>query len=476
MRITRDATSAARWYHESTMAEAVSSAPVAEQQADTKRITRSMSQAVELQATLSSNTTPSLRPELDEIRKTRPITRAVSRGAELLLEAGLGKTARKAPLLGDLPDIIHPIFRPNKMLLNGNIEPELVRPALILATKFITTPALLPFWYTLFFSDVRRVDYELYSAHYDTCGFEAFEYCDTPQELTPEQVNRTQEAFLYFEYKVCYSAVPPNLARWVNFSGLMTRLAQDSEPGAETAFVFISQDAIRDYRKGLELTERTWDPSFFALTAFELAKSLVHELANAVRLIYRGPGDFYFPTSAVDEEGFVWESEIFGGLVVPELVYPDDMEATSTALPTCRAELFAWPPPAMVVTYIIKKNSVGLRVGGDRPLLMAPLGPDAGGDAEAGMFSKPYDVSLFERMFTKAFWERDVAERGVNALRSHHAWKMASMRLPFWGGGFAKVYGKRKELLERDLQRSQAMDDSRECETAEVVGPCGLLL
>ena len=227
------------------------------------------------------------------------ITRTMSYAAGLLPDSQPRPASHRNPIIGDLPDVIHPIFSRRKF--GQDVDYELIRPALIFATKLISTPALLPYWHTAFYSETKPTEHVLYTKDEDD---KAQEYCEYSPELTVEQITKTQRELLHFPYWVLFITPPrdagPNGP--VEDFRMSTQLLENDRFG-KCAVIRVSRQAMRDLREGAALTERTKDPIFYALDSFMFAKGLVHELAHAVRLVVRGRGSFFLPYQAVSGDG-----------------------------------------------------------------------------------------------------------------------------------------------------------------------------
>lgn len=345
--------------------------------------------------------------------------------------------------------------------MNDNVDYELIQPALVLATKLISTPALLSFWHTVFFSDAKPTSLIL---HPEGPGHKAYEYCETNSELTEEQVENTQTALLAFRRYVFFSTRPPATNR-PNDKGCMVTSYYEK---AKMVHIEFLQNPVTKLELAADLTKRTGDPVHYALESFAFAKGIVHELAHAVTSITRGNGDFYFPCQAVNEDGFEWEHQVFGGIV--EVVgkrESDTAEEPQASQPLENEALFVhWPCPQLVGRYIHAGHPIGFRLSDGRPPLM--LQPEDTDDW-AGLPFTPYDSSLVERMFTKRFWEQDVAERGVRAFQIS-APLGDLLGIP---GELAvpvvKLYARGEEMLGEALRAARAAGDDLECERLQVL-------
>lgn len=116
---------------------------------------------------------------------------AITRGVAQGLNAHSGvpseqddrQQVNKWPAIGDLSCDIHPLFDPTNF--TGNIDYAVLRPALQLATKFITTKELLPFWWTLFFSGTTPIEDVLYHRNGNAASVE---FTETPGTLSDKQL------------------------------------------------------------------------------------------------------------------------------------------------------------------------------------------------------------------------------------------------------------------------------------------------
>lgn len=85
---------------------------------------------------------------------------------------------------GDLKNDIHPIFRRSNCHGEAKQIYDILQPAFQLASRFLQSECLLPFWYTLFFSPCVK-----FKQPWHRCGRQgSYEFTGTPDELTPDQV------------------------------------------------------------------------------------------------------------------------------------------------------------------------------------------------------------------------------------------------------------------------------------------------
>lgn len=209
------------------------------------------------------------------------VTRSTTKTAGLLVASVASPASHQLADGSNTLTEFHPIFSPAS--IHGGIEYELVKPALLLASKLISTPALLSFWYTVFFSEVRPV-YHILRASLKGCG--AYEYHNVPSLLTDEQIRRTQAALHAFPRNVRYYLWTADLEGWAKPSGMETR----SSVEGDFAYIMLSPSMLQELKQGAALTGRTGDSAFYDVESFAFAKTLVHELSHAVRLVIRGKG------------------------------------------------------------------------------------------------------------------------------------------------------------------------------------------
>lgn len=318
--------------------------------------------------------------------------------------------SRKVSSVGNLPEVIHPIFARKKFRGQLLADYDLLKPAYVLATKFLSTPTLLPFWHTSFFGDTRPADFVLHGKGRDNG---AHEYCEHLRELTEEQVRKTQIALCNFHSQVLLILDPRGLTDAEDSAVMRAILIEDEED--RFVSVWISPAALAEVMRGLELAEATGDPCLRTVVHLRFAVSNVHELAHAVCLMTRGEGDYFFPRTCIAEDGFEWEHQVFGGVTYahldPRSPPPCEGREGVSTTPESRAAVFLWPSPRHLCHYISSDNAIGFRLC-DGPL---PAILQIDSELVAGTFNA-WHMEHIQRMFTTEFWERDVAERGVEAL------------------------------------------------------------
>lgn len=229
------------------------------------------------------------------------------------------------------------------------------------------------------------------------------------------------------------------------------------------AYMAISPDLIARLAEAARLTKQTDDPRYYTLASFRLGLDVVHELTHAVCGVTRGHGDFYFLGSVVSEDGYEWESQIFGGLVTGAF-FPEEVASKKQeefASKPFRADVVAWPNAQHICHYIRDDNPIGLRLSdAEYPyVFQLPVRGDW-----ARQIVSHYDVALIEKMFTQRFWNHDVAERGVQAFR------LSTYRSTFWPfprewmTSLLSLYDRGAEDLKVELEAARASDDKGEYE------------
>lgn len=275
--------------------------------------------------------------------------------------------------LGDLPNHLHLIFR------EGNFHPEvdhpLLRPALLLASRFLSTDSLLHFWHAAFFSKVRRIRGSTLSRE-DRPPFELA--VGRESNLTTAQTKRTKRALVRFASRVKF--VPAHNGGAVRFRA------------AGKICAILIPDADLTNPRNFAATDR----DKYLWSTFELAIAILHQLAHAVMHGSRGrAAHYYFRDTNLAEHGYEWEASVFGGVIT---YVPDDNKSTFHS----HISLLSWPGSMLTASQGVHGNAIGLR---GRPMPFDMKGELVG--------HVPF-VHI-ESMFSRSFWER-VAHEGRAVL------------------------------------------------------------
>ena len=308
--------------------------------------------------------------------------------------------------IGDLRNPIHPIF--SRENCHADLKPKYnaLEPAARLASRFITTDSLLPFWHTLFFSNARRLERVTYSHDIYT---PSYEYTDMHETLTPGQIAMTKHALILFQDSVRL-ALASDLPLLGEQEAREMSWSYRQRTGGSV--IFVSRLTIR----ALEDAMRAGDLDYYTARSQKTAAILCHELAHSIVDVTRTPGHYFFPNgSSVIEDGFEWEAQIFGG--VSQVSRKRDRGA--------HAYLYCWPSPSYTMMYVADRAKIAVR--GEPP----KGEPHREGRKEAFMWL-PVEVAAAQ--FTEAFWKR-VKEEGPEVLRvkfEAHGWSNISEWDPAW--------------------------------------------
>ncbi|KAF2451182.1 hypothetical protein P171DRAFT_437960 [Karstenula rhodostoma CBS 690.94] len=226
------------------------------------------------------------------------------------------------------PEYIHPLFRFENF--TSGLPEDFARkvwvamaPALVLATKWITTPELQEFWHHLSFGEPVTVDGKTYLAR------------SPIQDDFPMASTRFAEILMAMADKTNFWWFPHELPRFPNRYGIETRdfygpifildeaLSQEIEMrsgyrarpptdyeyngyiGLTCKFIYrlLSPESCARSEKGTMMRLQ-----------FQIAHTLCHELAHAV-LDWRGspkPEPYVLPSDAMAEAGFSWSQNVLG--------------------------------------------------------------------------------------------------------------------------------------------------------------------
>ena len=291
----------------------------------------------------------------------------------------------------DLTNPIHAIFR-----IENFVDPRIdvtaiMQPALRLASRFITTDQLLPFWHTVFFSEVKPTKPLFYP---QTSLSKSYVYTEDHVELTQDQIRRTKKALEDFKDKVVFDLLPPewccSITKVESKNAIPVFLRRGCNKIVKTTGGIRSR--IRIGSSGYEwvcVSRTAGDWEWYIRALFLMAKTLVHELAHAVVLVERGNHRCFFPNSTVAEDGFDWETRVLGGYIINEV--SEKYEGL-----VC----FGWPNPSTVNSYMARGTCMGVREESERK-------------TEHG-WDVPF--SYCEQFFTTSFWESEVPLRGREAF------------------------------------------------------------
>jgi len=253
---------------------------------------------------------------------------------------------------------IHTIFRPSNLKAYKDCATAM-RPALKLASRLLAADDLLGFWYTVFFSDTI----EIRAPEDSKAGTRHFVYTDAPRELTRDQVRRTKHVLELLAECVTFDleSQPPRYGggrcRHLRQQRAVAPLQGHKSEIQISSYFYdsLTNSAISD-------ADKIW-------LQFELAKTLLHELAHTAVNAARGRESnhyYFFPGFNVAEDGFQLENFLFGGKIDLDR---EDFKAAlrkgsqrrSEENPLIRGFRKSWPCQDVVDEYLARGSSIGVR-------------------------------------------------------------------------------------------------------------------
>lgn len=219
--------------------------------------------------------------------------------------------------LGDLDNAIHPVFGVQNF--EDDLDYEILRPSLRLASLLLEEPSLFSFWHAMFFGpETELLDLDLETRH----SQKMFSYCRTDGELSAEDIVKTGEKLLALAKVIRFIRKEDQ-----NMSRLGGCCISEKCEMPETFWGVGSRILYRDnfYNdlRSLELNPkdpdtREHDHDWELLTSrFGFAILMLHELAHAAQSAVLGHDSYehFFEDDVVAEAGFAWENFVFGGTV-----------------------------------------------------------------------------------------------------------------------------------------------------------------
>lgn len=295
-----------------------------------------------------------------------------------------------------------------------------------LASRYIQTECMLPFWYVLLFGKTAPIERQWHAR-----GHDAFEFLDDPATLTYAQTRRTQDALRKLAKRIRFTINTGAAGNPSNNCSCTTTRSKNGD-----ARIFLSRRYFREYREAIKRK----DNDRYVYLTFFLASTLCHELAHAVRKMVRGDDNFYFAGARVCEEGFEWESRSIGGILgAGENEVPTHELKDRARL---RGHLSPWPNLAVVSHYLRKDSWIGVR---------ERFSED---EVARGVDVGIIPIAWIERYFRESFWTEQVERKGPVAAR-----------LPFFASGTAVWHvddEARTALLQKGL-RLQDQSKRRGC-------------
>ncbi|KAK3677857.1 hypothetical protein LTR78_001952 [Recurvomyces mirabilis] len=252
---------------------------------------------------------------------------------------------------------IHSIFRPANLQTYRDCATAM-RPALRLASRLLATDHLLGFWYTVFFSDTI----EIRTPEDAKAGTRHFMYTDAPRKLTHDQIRRTNHVL-----KLLADCVTFDLeSKQPRYGGgrckhLRQQRAALHLQGHKSEIQISSYFYDSLTNSAISEADKVW-------LQFELAKTLLHELAHAAVNAARGRESnhyYFFPGCNVAEDGFQLEAELFGGKIdLDREEFKAGLrkgEQGRSGKPLIRGFRRAWPCQGVVEEYLARGSSIGVR-------------------------------------------------------------------------------------------------------------------
>ncbi|KAK0796689.1 hypothetical protein LTR75_010129 [Friedmanniomyces endolithicus] len=313
----------------------------------------------------------------------------------------------RPPAIRASPTAIHPMFR------QGILQDpkQIFRPALELASRFLTSDAFLGYWYIVFYSPITELSMPTRrdianpppgTRHF---GFTA----EMPTHLTRAQIAITDLALSDLTNSITLDLRSPAPER-AGGRCKHLRHVHASPPfrGHRSCIQISSYFHDMLTHPAVSEPDKTW-------LHFELAKTLLHEVAHAALNAARDKGSqehFFFRGCNVAEDGFQLEACLFGGKIdsrraeFHEAVAGHDegyMSASSSSdgRPLIRGYMTPWPSWEAVEEYRVRGSLIGIR----GPVASHPRGREVG-------------FERVRRLFTEGGWEEDVRRYGSLRLCS----------------------------------------------------------
>ena len=290
---------------------------------------------------------------------------------------------------GDLMNPIHPIFRKRNAHGEARRRYDNLRPSLQLASKFIQTESMLPFWYAVFFTETAPVKKLWHSS-----GEPAFEFLDAPNTLTYTQIQQTHYALRKLAKRVRFTIFAGHRPHGDESDSFTLQRRKNND-----ARIFISRRWLREHREAV----RRRDHARYLWHTFRLASNMCHELAHAAVRTVHGEVDCYFPGARVAEDGFEWEHRHMGGVVLYK--EPHGTIDYYPGSPKLSLWLLPWPNPFVVGDYVSRDNHISIR---ERY---------AEDDVAVRVKGGTIEVEWLTRYFQESFWRDEVEERGPEATK-----------------------------------------------------------
>lgn len=352
--------------------------------------------------------------------------------------------------VGDLDNPVHRVFRRSNFDSGiDDADHEAMKPGLQLASRLISRPTPLSCWYTILNGSVLRERYVISPLDEEEYHYEYHAHSPT---LTEEQTGKAEADILSLARRVRFTVAEEDVAPSQAWVMATNRAAEDEN----RAVIKIRRAAINQLREAAERSAaQDDDRPYYVLMSFTLAKTLVHELVHAAHFAAYSDGEYcYFPGSAVCEEGFEWENEIFGGIIDFRVVAPTPAEPSESYY----VYIVPWPNPHKAA-YCLEdeEQSTGIRLRHSSAIV-----PKAQDDESNRSYIEYIDFKFLERLFQEDFWTKDVIEKGPGAFQPERYDRVSRKVSPELVQTMARTYRDAKESLEEQAQSGRDGNESEQ--------------
>ncbi|KAK5112627.1 hypothetical protein LTR62_003942 [Meristemomyces frigidus] len=290
---------------------------------------------------------------------------------------------------------LHNVFRSENLHVRQDCD-TIMMPAFQLASRLLWAEPFLDFWHTVFFSSITETP----SPKGSKPDTRHFIYSASPPHLTRDQIRQTHQALDLLSSCVVFelNSSPPRSG-----GGRCKHLR--STPATPPFQGHKSEIQISSYfyntlsNSAVSAQDKMW-------LQFELAKTLLHELAHAAVNAARGRASnhfYFFPGEKVAEDGFQLEAFLFGGAIT---LHREDFQAElrkvkekkknggerggEVVAPLIEGFRRPWPCREVVEEYEERGSCIGVR------------GTVLGHGGREGVRFRNV-----ERLFSERFWEED---------------------------------------------------------------------
>lgn len=279
----------------------------------------------------------------------------------------------------------------------------MLKPALRLASRFLTTDCLLDFPFAIFYGEERRVYDKVNGRYSHDASFRPRAALSHANRAAVKQRWLDLANMVAFRVDVLLDGLCGFCESDPNRPGV----AELAGPGSKITIAEADLQVLFS-RINTTTAEDT------LLAQWELAVSLVHELMHAAMYAaWDEDSDLPFEYSTAAETGFEWEHFVFGGTIWKNEVYLD---------PRRQRCVRPWPAATIIRRY--QSNDTNVRVIGEVPTIEFRWMPRLG---------------FFDDLFSSCFWEQTVPRQGAVALRAYgHGEKGIRARVD--GHGLSEVF------------------------------------